>query len=70
MAEPIFTDFRRELIAKTLFDLLKIAVAAAFASKFFYEFSWPVKLGGALAIVTLGVLGFFVCPSKRPKEGS
>lgn len=32
MPDPIFTEYRRELVAKTLFDLLKIAVAAAFAS--------------------------------------
>lgn len=29
--EPIFTNYRRDVVARTLFDLLKIAVAATFA---------------------------------------
>lgn len=68
MPEPIFTDFRRELVAKTLFDLLKIAVAAAFASKFFFEFSSIVKAGAVAIMVLLALSGFFFCP-KKPVRG-
>lgn len=71
MADPIFTAYRRDLIARTSFDLLKIAVAGAFASKFFFEFTWLVKLGMVVIIATLGLLGFFLCPRWPPgKEGS
>jgi hypothetical protein len=71
MAEPIFSDYRRDLVARTFFDLLKISVAAAFASKFFFEFGWPVKIGMWSVIITFGVLGFFFCPRNPPrKEGA
>jgi hypothetical protein len=58
----IFTDKRRELLAKTLMDIAKIAIAAAFASEFFLKFvSW------LRAIILLGLvasvgIGFLVCP--------
>jgi len=62
MLRPFFSDFRRILIAKTLFDLLKIAVAGALASKFFVEF--PVLLRFALAgtIPLLLVSAILMCP--------
>lgn len=68
MAEPLFTEYRRDLVARTFFDL-KIAVAAAFASKFFLGFTWPVQSILWLVITTLGVLGFVFCPRQPPKKG-
>ena len=69
MIEPIFTDYRKDLVARTLFDLLKIFIAAALASKFFHEFSFPVKMGIGAAMVTLAMLGLVFCP-KQPPKGS
>ena len=64
----MFTDFRRELIARTLFDLLKIGAAAAFASKFFLGSPRVVKWIMGLLLVVLTVMGISVCPPKKPKE--
>jgi len=48
----IFTDFRRELLARTLFDLLKISVVAVFASKFFLELPRMVQ-----SLIGIGMVG-------------
>lgn len=64
----IFTDFRRELLAQTLFDLLKVAVAASLASKFFLEAPGMVQWIAGVGIVTLAAVAFFLCPPKKPKE--
>jgi len=64
----IFTDFRREKIADTLFDLFKIAIGAVVASKFFMESSKMVQFIGAMVIVALGTMAVFACPPKKPKE--
>ena len=48
----------------------RAAIAGAFASKFFFEFRWQVKLGLVLAMLILALFGLFVCPRKPPgKEG-
>ena len=68
MLPVIFTDFRREMIAKTLFDLLKFWVAAALASKFFLDFPFVVKSGMWVVMVAFAAGGIFICPPKKPKE--
>ena len=68
MLPVVFTDFRRELIARTLLDLLKIFLAAALASKLFFEFRGVVKLCLWLAIMAFTVVGVWMCPPKKPKE--
>lgn len=68
MIPVIFTNFRREMIARTLFDLLKIALGAALASKFFLDSPRVVQLIGGTVIVALGVAAVFICPAKKPKE--
>jgi hypothetical protein len=67
MPEPIFTEYRRDLIARTSADLLKILFAAALASKLFVEFPARLKLGLLALSVVLGLLAFFGCPRKNPK---
>lgn len=67
MIPIVFTDFRREMIARTLFDLLKIAVAAAFAGRFFFDSSPMIQWGLWFGMVSLGVSGFFFCPLKKPR---
>jgi len=69
MAEPLLTAYRRDVMSRTVLDLLKISVAGAFASKFFLDFQWPVKIGLISAMVSFGLLGFFLCPRKRPGAG-
>ena len=64
----IFTDFRRELIAKTLFDLLKIAVAAAFASKFFFEFPKMVKLIMWFSIMAVAVVAILLAHRRSQRS--
>jgi len=68
MRDPIFTDFRRTLIAKTLFDLLKIAVGGALASKFFVELPTLLRSALALSIPVLLVAAILVCPRDGRKE--
>ena len=66
--EPIFTDFRRTLIAKTLFDLLKIAVAGMLASKFFAEFPLSLRVSLVMATFVLLIMGILICPRNGRKE--
>jgi|GEM_PF-6650861 len=68
MLPTIFTDFRREMIARTLFDLFKIILVAAFASKFFLEFPKMVQFGLWCTMAVIGVSGCLCCPLKKPKE--
>ena len=68
MLPVVFTDFRREMIARTLFDLLKIWVAAAFASKFFVDSPAVVKFFMSVSLMTLGGGAIFCCPLQKPKE--
>ena len=63
------TPYRRDVLAKVIFDIFKISVGAAFASRFFADFSLVVKLAMVGVILTFGLLGFFLCPRKSPKEG-
>ena len=64
----IFTNFRRTLIAKTLFDLLKIAVGGALASKFFVELPPRLRSALAISIPVLLLTAILVCPTKEGKE--
>ena len=68
MAQLIFTNFRRTLIAKTFFDLLKIAVAGALASRFFAEFPIVLRLVLAGVVPVLLILAILVCPRDGGKE--
>ena len=68
MAEPLFTEYRRDLVGRTFFDLLKIAVAAAFASKFFFDFPLRLKIVLWLVLLTLGLCGFFFAPRHPPRR--
>ncbi len=68
MADLVFTERRRDLVAKTLADLLKIAVAAALASKLFIEFPAPARLALATVTPLLLVAAFLICPKNGQKE--
>ena len=66
----ILTPYRRDVLAKVIFDLFKISVGAAFASRFFADFRLVVKLIMVGAILILGLLGLLLCPKKQPvREG-
>ena len=60
-----WTDARRRIVAKTLFDILKIAVAATFASKFFAEFTTAVKVAMVGSTLIIAFTAFVI----YPKEG-
>ena len=60
-----WTDGRRWIVSKTLFDLLKIEVAAAYASKFFADVPTPIKAVLVGLMVGTAVAGFVL----YPKEG-
>jgi hypothetical protein len=68
MTEPIFTDFRRELIARTAADLLKILFAAALASKFFLELSAALRIGLSILSGILVAIVILGCPLRKPRE--
>ena len=63
-ATKAWTDARRRIVSKTLFDLFKIEVAASFASKLFAEFAMPIKLV-VIGVMLLTVVVAFVL---YPKE--
>lgn len=65
MREPIFTTKRRDLLAKTAVDLVKILIAAGLASEFFSLMPWWIRVPLAGSIVGLLMLGIFVCPKKE-----
>ena len=61
----VFSDERRELLAKTIMDLAKVQAGAAFATLFFKELPvWGRWLMAAM-FVGLIVVGFLVQPSKK-----
>ena len=68
MSVPIFTEFRRTLIAKTLFDCLKIELAGALASNFFIELPRLLRFALGLSIPVLLVAAILVCPRDGRKE--
>jgi len=65
--DTVWTDARRRIVSKTLFDILKIEVGAAYASKFFAEFAIPVKI--ALIAVMIGTAGVAFTIYPREEEG-
>jgi len=60
-----WTDARRRIVAKTLFDVLKIEVAAAYASRFFAEVPIRVKIALLSLMIVTAILAFLL----YPKEG-
>lgn len=69
MVEPIFTDYRRDLIAKTAADLLKVLFAGALAGRFFFEFLPQVRFGLLAVGLVFGLLMLWTCPLRKPNGG-
>ena len=63
-----WTDGRRRIVSKTLFDLLKIEVAAAYASKFFADFVTLVKAALIGIMIVTAVLAFLLYPKEEESE--
>lgn len=66
MREPVFSEYRRDLFAKTAADMLKILFAAALASKLFVEFPGNLKFLLLILGVVLGIIALFACPLRKP----
>ena len=64
-ATKSWTDARRRIVAKTLFDIVKLEIAAILASKFLTDFDIRVKI--AVVVVTLVTAG--AAFSLYPTEG-
>ncbi|MEW6096270.1 MAG: hypothetical protein AB1567_07065 [bacterium] len=64
----VFTDKRRELLARTLMDITKIVIAAAFASEFFFKFAIWLRILLLCGIGLTVILGILVCPKDERKE--
>jgi hypothetical protein len=60
--QKIWSDARRRIIAKTVFDIFKIEVAAIFASKFFADFSLHVKVLIVLVMLSTALGGLLMYP--------
>lgn len=60
--KPVFTERRRDLLAKTIMDIVKVAIAVAFASEFFFKFAIWLKVSLLISIILLIIIGFLVCP--------
>jgi len=60
-----WTDARRRTVAKTLFDLLKIEVAATYASNFFATLPIAAKVALSTLMLVTAVIAFFIHPKKR-----
>ena len=60
----LFSDKRRDLLAKTIMDLAKVLAAAGFATAFFNELPMKVRVLMALMFVGLLLAGFLVQPEK------
>lgn len=54
---------RRKLLSKTLMDIAKITIAAAFASEFFLKFSAGTKASICLFLIFDIVTAYFICPT-------
>ena len=64
----LFSAYRRDLLARTCYDVLKIAFGAAFASKFFLEFAWTAKVAMCVVMLACALAGILLCP-RRPAKG-
>ena len=58
MFEPLAND-RREFLAKSVMDLVKITIAAAFASGFFLTLPVAARFALGMVIVVLFLLSWF-----------
>jgi hypothetical protein len=58
----IFSGKRRELLAKTLMDIAKVTIAAAFASELFTKFSNLLRVLFAAGVLLVITVAFLVCP--------
>ena len=59
-----WSDARRAILGKTLFDVFKLELAAVFASKFFAEFASPIKWIMVAALLATLVLALVVFPTE------
>ncbi|MBI1869736.1 MAG: hypothetical protein HYS07_00925 [Chlamydiae bacterium] len=59
---------RKEALSKTVLDLAKIAVAAAFASEFFAKFTWAPRVIILVSPFLLLLFGVWVQPTKEELE--
>ncbi len=58
----IFHNHRRDLIAKTLFDIFKLSFVASCISGFFPGFHGPTKILIFFVIGISFLLGIIICP--------
>ena len=65
VAMAIFTRSRRDWLAVTFRNLILLIVAAAFASKFFVEFTTRIKISIIAGLIVLFILGFWLCPGEK-----
>ena len=63
MFEPL-TQARREFLAKSLMDIVKLAIAAGLASGFFVAFGVPIRVALGLGILLSFVGAWFLYPPK------
>lgn len=60
-----FNKGRRELISKTLMNLVQISAAAALAGNLFVKLNISVKILFAAIVITLFISGILICPDRR-----
>jgi len=68
IGNTFWTEERRRVVSQTLFDVFKIEIGAAFASKFFIEFTAWVKALLTLVILATGFIAVLVFPGTRRKD--
>ena len=67
MKSLFFTKGRRDLVAKTLTNIVPIAAGAALAGDLFIKLSNPVKIGAIASLTIVSGIAIFACP-KRSDE--
>lgn len=63
--KTIFTQGRRRYLTKICENSILIIIGAAFASKFFIEFSIKVKIAVIGFVLVLFLAGFFITPEEK-----
>ena len=59
-----FTDDRREIISRTLFEGWKLAVPVVVAGGFWFEYDGNVRIFTATAVMVLFILAMLMFPAK------
>ena len=61
----LFSEGKRNLVAKTLMDCAKVILASLFAANFFVQFEMKLRITVWTFMFAIFILGWLLCSDKR-----